>query len=72
MKALRGRVFLLALAIIASSQQAAGADAQSSPASDPRRSGFEFMGPSTQAMQKDDALNPGMLWVKDGEALWQK
>ena len=29
------------------------------------------MGPSTQAMQKDDALNPGMLWVKGGEALWQ-
>ena len=38
---------------------------------DLRRSGFEFMGPSTQAMQKDDALNPGMLWVKGGEALWQ-
>ena len=30
------------------------------------------MAPSTQAMQKDDTLNPGMLWVKDGEALWQK
>ena len=41
-------------------------------AADPRRSGFEFMGPSTQAMQKDDSLNPGMLWVKDGEALWQR
>lgn len=37
-----------------------------------RRSGFDFMGASTQAMQKDDALNPGMLWVKDGEALWNK
>lgn len=36
------------------------------------RSGFDFMGASTQAMQKDDALNPGMLWVKDGEALWNK
>ena len=30
------------------------------------------MAASTQAMQKDDTLNPGMLWVKDGEALWQK
>ncbi|MBI2724878.1 MAG: sulfur oxidation c-type cytochrome SoxA [Polaromonas sp.] len=39
---------------------------------DTRRQGSEFMGASTQAMQKDDALNPGMLWVKDGEALWQK
>ena len=28
------------------------------------------MAASTQAMQNDDTLNPGMLWVKDGEALW--
>ncbi len=40
--------------------------------SDPRRSGFDFMGPSTQAMQKDDSLNPGMLWVGAGEALWNR
>ena len=39
---------------------------------DTRRSGFEFMTPQTQAMQQDDALNPGMLWVKDGEALWNR
>ena len=39
---------------------------------DLRRSGAEFMGASTQAMQRDDSLNPGMLWVKDGEALWQR
>lgn len=37
-----------------------------------RRSGADFMGASTQAMQRDDSLNPGMLWVKDGEALWQR
>ena len=30
------------------------------------------MGAATQTMQKDDTLNPGMLWVSDGEALWQK
>ncbi len=48
-----------------------GAGAQIS-AGDQRLSGFEFMGASTQAMQKDDSLNPGMLWVKDGEALWQR
>ena len=29
------------------------------------------MAASTQAMQNNDTLNPGMLWVKDGEALWQ-
>ncbi|HEU4519610.1 MAG TPA: sulfur oxidation c-type cytochrome SoxA [Microvirga sp.] len=38
---------------------------------DPRRSGFDEMGPATQAMQRDDAANPGMLWVLDGEELWR-
>jgi sulfur-oxidizing protein SoxA len=38
---------------------------------DQRKSGAEFMGASTQAMQRDDTQNPGMLWVSDGEALWQ-
>jgi sulfur-oxidizing protein SoxA len=37
-----------------------------------RRSGFTFMAPGTQAIQKDDSANPGMLWVLDGEALWQR
>jgi len=37
-----------------------------------RRSGFTFMTPETQTMQNDDAANPGMLWVLDGEALWKK
>ena len=40
------------------------------PLPDARRSGFEFMSPATQAMQRDDTLNPGMLWVLDGEAAW--
>lgn len=35
----------------------------------PLRSGFEDMGASTQALQRDDTLNPGMLWVMEGEAL---
>jgi L-cysteine S-thiosulfotransferase len=35
-----------------------------------RRSGFGFMTPDTQAMQNDDTANPGMLWVLDGETLW--
>jgi sulfur-oxidizing protein SoxA len=35
-----------------------------------RRSGFSFMAPETQAMQNDDTANPGLLWVLDGEALW--
>lgn len=41
-------------------------------ATDPRKSGFEFMQPSTQALQKDDTQNPAMLWVKDGQAQWSR
>ncbi len=37
---------------------------------DSRKSGFDFMRPATQALQKDDTQNPAMLWVKDGEAHW--
>jgi sulfur-oxidizing protein SoxA len=36
-------------------------------AAEPRRSGFEYMSPATQAIQKDDAANPAFLWVKDGQ-----
>jgi sulfur-oxidizing protein SoxA len=35
-----------------------------------RRSGYELMARETRAIQDDDATNPGMLWVLDGEALW--
>jgi L-cysteine S-thiosulfotransferase len=37
-----------------------------------RRSGYSFMGPDTRAMQDDDTSNPGMLFVLDGQALWNK
>ena len=37
-----------------------------------RKSGYEFMGRDTRAMQDDDTANPGMLWVLDGEALWKR
>jgi sulfur-oxidizing protein SoxA len=36
-----------------------------------RRSGYDFMGRETRAIQDDDTANPGMLWVFDGEALWE-
>ena len=39
---------------------------------DQRRSGYSFMGPDSKAMQDDDTTNPGMLWVLDGEALWNQ
>jgi sulfur-oxidizing protein SoxA len=41
-------------------------------AADPRRSGFDDMSPQIQAMQRDDAVNPAMLWVKEGEAMWAR
>jgi sulfur-oxidizing protein SoxA len=37
-----------------------------------RKSGFEFMSRETQLMQRDDTLNPGMLWVLDGAARWAR
>jgi sulfur-oxidizing protein SoxA len=37
-----------------------------------RRSGYDLMSRETRAMQDDDAGNPGMLWVLDGEALWNR
>lgn len=37
-----------------------------------RRSGYEQMSRDTRAMQDDDAANPGMLWVLEGETLWQR
>jgi sulfur-oxidizing protein SoxA len=35
-----------------------------------RRSGYDFAGPETRAMQDDDTVNPGILWVSQGEILW--
>jgi sulfur-oxidizing protein SoxA len=37
-----------------------------------RKSGYELMSRETQKIQDDDATNPGMFWVLDGEQLWKK
>jgi sulfur-oxidizing protein SoxA len=37
-----------------------------------RRSGYAEMGAPLRSMQDDDSANPAMLWVMEGEALWQK
>lgn len=37
---------------------------------DERLSGATFMSAATQAMQRDDSLNPAMLWVAGGAAQW--
>lgn len=37
-----------------------------------KRSGFADMAPETQAMQRDDTANPGLLWVGEGDELWNR
>ena len=44
--------------------------ATAASAAEPKRSGFEDMSADSQAMQRDDVANPGMLAAADGEALW--
>jgi L-cysteine S-thiosulfotransferase len=39
---------------------------------DERKSGYEFMGRETRAIQDDDTANPGLFAVLDGEALWNR
>ena len=56
------------LAWFAALGQAAGPAPGAAP--DTRRSGCDFMIPQTQALQRDDTQNPGMLWVAEGEELW--
>ena len=72
------RITLLLGAIVSVWLAAAGpAQGQTEPTTpvvspaDQRRSGFSFMSPSTQALQRDDGQNPAMLWVRDGERLWR-
>ena len=49
---------------------AASAAASESPPPPNRRSGYDFMGPETRAMQDDDTANPGMLSELAGRTLW--
>jgi sulfur-oxidizing protein SoxA len=64
------RTIVLAVLLIAADIAASPLRATEIPQGE-RRSGFGFMTPETQAMQKDDTSNPGMLWVLDGETLWK-
>ena len=63
MRSLRLAAVLLSLAAV-SALAADGPDPD-------RRSGYDFMRRETRAMQDDDAANPGLLWVTDGERLWR-
>ena len=57
-----------ALAWLATAAMADGPTPTTS--ADPRRSGFDAMTAPLHAMQRDDALNPTLRWVGDGQALW--
>ena len=59
----------LLFAVIAATAAAAAA-AQIAPGD--RRSGYDFAGPESRAMQDDDTANPGMLGVLQGETLWAR
>jgi L-cysteine S-thiosulfotransferase len=37
-----------------------------------RRSGFDYLGAETRALQADDFLNPGMFAVERGRAIWER
>lgn len=66
------RALRIGLAALLGSCAVWSAFAQPTAASAARRSGFDGMSASLQAMQRDDLQNPGMLWVADGEALWSQ
>jgi len=49
-----------------------GAAARAEIPLDQRRSGYEFMGRATQAMQDDEATGPAVFALMEGEALWRR
>src|SRR5262249_44382448 len=59
---------IVVLTVLACHTAAAAGDIPESK----KRSGSEFMGRELRAMQDEDAANPGMLAVLDGEALWRR
>ena len=61
------RVLLSAL-LASLALSAAAADERPSPP----RPGLDFQSAETRRMQGDDGANPGMLWVEQGAALWQR
>ena len=61
----------IACIVVMAGMLAADAFAAEIPLSE-RRSGYSFMTPETRTMQDDSTANPGMLWVLDGEKLWNR
>src|SRR5262245_18372675 len=66
-----GRMIWRPLVVLAAGALGAGAIAAEIPLGEPK-SGYEFMGRDTRAMQDDDTSNPAMFWVLDGETMWKR
>jgi L-cysteine S-thiosulfotransferase len=66
------RRFACVLAAMVLSACVSSLTSVTAPIADSRHPGFEDMSPALQAMQLDDTLNPAMLWVREGEALWSQ
>ena len=56
--------------VLAATAAIATAAAAADISPEDRRSGYDFAGVETRAMQDDDTANPGMLGVLQGETLW--
>jgi len=65
-------LLLLACLIGTSGEAAAQSQTGGRPGTDARLPGSAFMSSSTQEMQRDDSQNPAMLWVQEGQALWNR
>jgi sulfur-oxidizing protein SoxA len=65
---MRSAAALLSFALV----MAAGLSLADEIPPDQKRSDFFLMSRETQAMQEDPTANPGMLWVLDGETLWNQ
>lgn len=60
---------LLIAAVLLATAGSIAAQPANLPANE-RHSAYELMSRETRAMQDDDSANPGMLWVLEGETLW--
>ena len=67
---MNARITIASALAIAATLAAAMAVAGASAPPIPPKSGYEFLGSDTKALQDDDFANPGMLWVSEGETLW--
>lgn len=63
---------MIAAAVVLAALLSAGAASGAEIPPAERKSGYEFMGRETRAMQDEDTANPATLWVLDGETLWRR